>query len=349
MNRFRLSSALFFGAALALSNSSHAQETGEKTFPEVAVEPIESSQIRVRNVASNLMAYWLDPQHQPTPIQIQTSQKNAGLLFRTGFELPHQPGNGNGPSDLKLPSGIQGLVSVDPQNVLRFKGTKAGIEELQKKIEEIDVPLNEIEFEMQIWEMSPDKLKSLPLIFRGTAKPANTKENSASNTDFLSRIALAAPTSDIASTSQILSAGLKDKSANLIITSRLNVIDGLVGTLQSNESRSLVFDGWTSDAPRNKPKTEAKNPPTPDESKNAFPEGLAFISGQTGITVGPILHGNAMSLVFSINFDGSSTQAATTLRDGQTLAVRLPNDDPATGWPRIALIKAHIIRRADGN
>ncbi len=363
MNRYKISGALIISAAFILPNISHAQPTPAKTpakegkaFTMDDVESIETAQIQVRNVASNLMAYWLDPLHQPMPISIQMSERNAGILYRTGIAVAAQPGNGKGPGDLRLPNGVQGLVSVDPQNVLRVRGTKAGIETLQKLVKDMDVPLNEVGIEAQIWEMSPDTFKSLPLVFRYTTQYENARqstqpvgdkqENTPLNVDFLWRIALAAPTSDIASTTQILEAGLKDKSARLLTAPRVTVVDGLVATVQLNESRALVFDAAKSAAPQAKPKTKERASPADDGVKDKFPEGLAFVNGQTGLTVGPLLHGGALSLNFSISLDSSVTQAATTLRDGQTLAVRLPNDNPTTGWPRVALIKVHIINHA---
>lgn len=360
MNSLKISGALLFGVVFSLPGTSYAQpkqaKEDKKPTPTMdAIEVIETAQIHVRNVASNTMAYWLDPNHQPMPIQIQMSERNAGNLYRMGIGVAAQPGNGKGPDYLKLPKGIQGLVSVDPQNVLRVRGTKAGIEALQKLVKDMDVPLNEVEIEAQIWEISPATLKSLPLVFRDTVKPADARkntrpvggkeENITLNTDFLSRIALAAPTSDIAPTTQILEASLQDKSARLITAPRVTVIDGLVATVQSNESRALVFDEWKSAAPQAKSKIKEETPPTNNVSKETFPEGFAFINGQTGITVGPVLHGDAMSLAFSITLDGGVTQAATTLHDGQTLAVRLPNANPTNGWTRVALIKPTIIRR----
>ena len=365
MNRLKISGALLFGAALSLPGISHAQTTPAKviegkTFTMDDVEIIENAQIHVSNVASNLMAYWLDPMHQPMPISIQMSEKNAGVLYRTGIAVAAQPGNGKGPDNLKLPDGIQGLVSVDPQNVLRIRGTKAGIETLQKLVKDMDVPLNEVDIEAQIWEMSPDTFKSLPLVFRSALNSEDAKknirptgdtagdkaDNTPLNADFLWRVALAAPASDIAPTTQILEASLQNKSAHLLTAPRVTVIDGLVATVQLNESRALIFDAAKSAAPQAKPKTKEMASPADDVNKETFPEGLAFVNGQTGLTVGPLLHGDALSLNFNITLDSSVTQAATTLRDGQTLAVRLPYANPATGWPRVALIKAHIINHA---
>ena len=347
MNRLKISGALILGAALALPGISHAQTTPAKdgkTFTMDEIEIIETARIHVNNLASNVMAYWLDPLHQPMPVQIQMSERNAGNLYSMGIGLAPQPGNGNGPSGLKLPKGIQDIVSIDPQNVLRVRGTKAGIEALQKLVKEIDVPLKQVEIEVQIWEMSPNTLESLPLVFRDTAKTGNSF-----NTDFLSRIALAAPTSDIAPTTQILTAAIKTKFAHLIMAPRLTVIDGLVGTTQSNESRALLLNEKKNATSQAESKKQEETPPTPKIDKETFPEGIAFIIGQNGVTLAPVLHGDAMSLAFGITLDGSVTQAATTLRDGQTLAVRLPNANPTNGWMRVALIKARIIHRAGDN
>ena len=123
---------------------------------------------------------------------------------------------------------------------------------MQKQVKEIDVPLNQVEFEVQIWEMSPNILQSLPLVFRNTAIPADAKNRQFGdnieqvkapfNPDFLSRVALAAPISDIAPTTQILTASVKTKFASLIATPRVAVVDGLVGTVQTNESRALLLN-----------------------------------------------------------------------------------------------------------
>ena len=253
---------------------------------------------------------------------------------------------------MKLPDGIQSFASIDPQNVLWARGTKAAIEALQKRIKESDVPLNQVEFEVQIWEMSPTVLQSLPLIFRNTATPADAKNSQFGdniqevkapfNPDFLSRIALATPISDIAPTNQILTANQKTKSASLITAPRVAVVDGLVATVQTNESRALLLNEQKN-LPA-KPKQE-QTAPTPDVDKEALPQGIAFVNGQTGVTLAPVLRGDAMALTFGILLDGNMTQAATTLRDGQTLAVRLPHGNATTGWPRVALITPHIIRR----
>ena len=118
MNRVPILGALLLGAAFVPASTSHAQAAADKTPVGIEIEPIETAQILVKNVDSNLMAYWFDPLHQPPPIPLQMSQRNAGMLFRSGIGIKPQPGNGNGPSDLRLPAGIQNFASIDPQNVL---------------------------------------------------------------------------------------------------------------------------------------------------------------------------------------------------------------------------------------
>lgn len=349
MNPKHLLRASILCAALALSaKGSHAQPKLDQNPPAdteniVPIEPVQTARIPLRNIASNLAAYWLDAVHQPMPMPIQASQRNSGNLFNMGIELKPQPGNGNGPSGLRLPEGIGSLVSIDPQNVLWVKGNKKGIEALQKLVEALDVPLNQIEIEAQIWEMSPVTLTSLPLVFHdGTERVGVGKSipKPGGKPDFLSRVALALPTSNIAPTTEILLAGAKDGSAHLLAEPRVNVIDGLVATAQVNEVRSLVFGENTGVGSQGKPKNSEATPPI---DKTALSEGFAFVNGQTSLTVRPILHGDALSLIFSITLDNNITQAATTLRDGQTLAVRLPNVNAANDWSRVALIQAKIV------
>ncbi len=172
MNRLPPLRATTLGVALALSSAvSQAQPAqNEMPMPTAEAAPAHTAAIiKVRNAPSAIIAYWLDPLHQPVPTLVEHSRRNGELWTRDADELPRQPGNGNGPRDLKLPQGIESVFSVDPQNVLQVKGTEAGIEALRKLVQEIDVPIGQLEIEAQIWEISPAKLKSLPLVFRDTA------------------------------------------------------------------------------------------------------------------------------------------------------------------------------------
>ncbi len=367
MNHSQLLRSITLCAALVLTaNSSHAQPALDKTpiadkanVTDLAPDS-HLAQIKVLNIPSALMAYWLDPTRQPKPIQIQLSEANGGIRPFERDPLPRQPGNGNGPRDLKLPPGVEIVVSVDPQNVLLVKGSKAGVEALRKLVKEIDVTIDQIEVEAQIWDMSPGKFASLPIVFRdvafGSEKiPVLGDVNAAKNAnitsgagDFFARVAFAAPTSDMTSVRQKLNEGLADGSARLITAPRVTAIDGLVASLASTESRVLNFDKPpTPKAEDETTNNDDGNAPNPTrEVIDSWKAGLTLVESQTGFAVAPVLHGDVMNLGFRITFDNTVTPGSTVMRDGQTLAVRLPNDNPATGWPRVALLKVHVIRRA---
>lgn len=203
MNRLHISGALLLGAAFALPGISHAQPE----LVEVPLAPLrnviqigpdsQTAQILLRNTPSALMAYWLDPSHQPRPIQLKLSEANAGVWAFNRDELPRQPGNGNGPRDLKLPPDVEIMGSVGPQNILLIKGTTAGIQALQKLVTEIDVRLGQIEIEAQLIEIAPAKLASLPLVFRDTAEGEEKNLITYGMGDFFARAAFTAPISDI--------------------------------------------------------------------------------------------------------------------------------------------------------
>ena len=321
------------------------------------------------------MAYWLDPAHQPMPIQIQQSIANSGQVpWREEYvpvgdflgapvvpkakSLKLRPGNGYGPLNLKLPAGIETLASIDPKNEILVRGTAAGIEQLRALVAQLDVPISQIEVEAQIVDMSPARLASLPLVFcdaaqeeekipiLGDVKVGNGGAK-VGDGDIFTRTAFAAPTSDASILTQKLNEGLADGSARIINNPRITVMNGLTASLYSTEQRALLLD--------TPPTTEVGDEAINDEANAAIPtkedvnewrEGLTFVQSQTGFVAAPVLHGDVMNLGFRITFNNSVTSGNTIMRDGQTLAVRLPNDNIENGWPRVALIKAHIIHRA---
>lgn len=72
MNRLQLSRALILSAALAVAgNSSHAQPLPPAT------EAFEGNLIKVKNAPSALLAYWLDPLHNPAPTLLEQSKSNG--------------------------------------------------------------------------------------------------------------------------------------------------------------------------------------------------------------------------------------------------------------------------------
>ena len=356
MNQHHILRAVSLGAALALSGAtSHAQPAKGETPTTNPAPALENATIKVKYMPSNIMAYWLDPMHQPQPNQLRSSARNAGTWADLSQQMTRQPGNGNGPRDLKLPPEVEIVASVDPQNALLVKGTQAGLEALRKLVQEIDVPLKQVEVEAQIWEIAPAKLKSLSLVFRDTANDEEkTSQQGADKTadplnnigagDYFARTAFAAPTSNIAPILQELTAGLADGSARVITAPSVIAIDGLVASLTSVEARALALD----ETPQSEVETtngkEKKRLDSSNRADNNWNMGLTFLQSQTGFTAAPVLHGDRINLSFQLILNNNVTSASTIMRDGQTLAIRLPNANPTTGWTRVALITPRIIR-----
>jgi len=144
-----------------------------------------------------------------------------------------------------------------------------------------------------------------------------------------------------------LNEGLADGSARVITAPRVTAIDGLTASLTSTERRSLDFNKPQTPEPEDEATDEDdKAPNFPVKATDNWKEGLTFVESQTGFIATPVLHGDLMNLRFQIILDNVVTPGNTVLRDGQTLAIRLPNANPQTGWPRVVLVKARILRRA---
>lgn len=108
MNRHQFPRAAILGATLAstfaLSDTSHAQMALDKNPLVNAANVIDlgpdnqTAQIRLLNMNAELAAYWLDPSHQPRPIQLQSSDANGGINPFERDDLPRQPATATGHS-----------------------------------------------------------------------------------------------------------------------------------------------------------------------------------------------------------------------------------------------------------
>ncbi len=320
MNRFHISGALLLSAAFALPNISHAQPApAEKTAVNTA-NVVETVDINVNNLPVGLVAYWLDPAHQIVPQQLQLSRDNGGYWTRQFDELPRQPGNGNGPRDLKLPAGIESIASIDPPNRLRVKGTAAGIEELKKLLVELDVPIRQVEVEAQFCQMSPQTLKILPLKF------AENEDSS-----YAPSVAQVPPTVNL---KMELTRLVADKKVRLITEPRMTAIDGLAAQHMSSETRPMVLS------------TLAKKPADMSDADEQWLPGLAMVRMDTSFTCMPIFHGDLIKLFTRSTLNDRNSNVSANLRDGEGIAIVMPFDKSDTTNRTVIFVTARIIRRA---
>lgn len=315
MNKIQLFRATTLCAALALTaNSSHAQ-------PAAAVAAaIETVEIKLISAPASLVAYWLDPMHLPAPRPIQQSRLNRLPQMQELDELPRQAGNGNGPRDLKLPAGIESLVAIDPQNVLRIQGTAAGVEELKKLLVELDVPINQIEIEAIFSQMSPEVLKTLPLKFV-TSKGAPVAPS----------LALVPPTVNF---TMELNRRIADNKVRIITAPRVTAIDGLTAQLTSTESLGLVLSTLT------------EKPTDLSEAEKQWLPGFSALQIETGLNCTPILRGDLIKLFTRATLNNRSANVNTTLRDGETIAIAMPAEKSDTANRTVIFLSVRLVRRA---
>lgn len=322
MNRIRLSRALILSAALAVAaHSSHAQPiTGE--IPDAnAAQAIKTVDIKVRNIPVGLVAYWLDAARTPIPILIQASRGNSFPFLKQELDaLPRQAGNGNGPKDLKLPAGIDSIFAIEPQNVLRVRGTAAGIEELKKLLVELDVPLSQVEVEAQFCQMSPETLKALPLKF---AKNEDTF--------YAPSVALVPPTISL---SAVLNRLIADNKVRVITAPRVTSIDGLNARLMSTEMRVMMLS----------PDIEKWADMT--DSERQWLPGISTVKMETGFNCTPIFHGDVIKLFMRPTLNDRSANVNANLHDGDTIAIAMHADKSEMINRTVVFVTARVVRRA---
>lgn len=343
MNKtFLCGAALVVGATLASGNGRAQAQTALP--PQTPAPELQTATIVLRNIKPSLMAYWLDPSHQPRPFLLRISENSGGNWTRDVDELERQPGNGNGPRGLKLPNGIQSIVSVDPQNVLVAKGTAQALEALKELVKEIDVPLKQVDIEAQIVEIAPADLASFPLKFYIAPAPPDAVERHPVYAE--TALALSSSPGELV---RALNDLIADQGALVVTAPRLTVVNGLVGAIISTEI-------WPFSIDEKLPTTAAKD----DKEDLANVNGLSVSAGkpmggdwkagtvrlrsEIGFSVLPVLRGELIALAFQVSLNGSVAQASATLRDGQMLAMRLPGVDDEERT-RLVLITPRIVVR----
>lgn len=149
---------LVLGAILGASLVAGASSVAfAQTVEQVAPAKIEAADkkaraIKIVNVPSALIAYWLDPAHNPRP-----------LILGAG-ELPQPTDKGA----FDLPDGISQIVSIDGQNLVLIRGTSESLRQVAELIEILDQPLRQVQLEAQFVEMSKADFKTFGFDFSGS-------------------------------------------------------------------------------------------------------------------------------------------------------------------------------------
>ncbi|HVF09550.1 MAG TPA: hypothetical protein VNA16_02040, partial [Abditibacteriaceae bacterium] len=112
--------------------------------------------LRLHNVSPRIVAWWLDPAHNPMPVEFATAQKNLEPAAPGGQFNPYNPSPEASPKLRKgafeLPEGIDQIIPVDPQSALLIYGTEEGVRRLETLVSYLDRPIPQIEIEAQFVE-----------------------------------------------------------------------------------------------------------------------------------------------------------------------------------------------------
>ena len=220
MKNFAL--VVVLGASLVVGASSVAlaQIAEPLTSLSTATTDKKARVIKIKNVPSALMAYWLDPANNPRPVGLDAEK----------WPKPTEK------ATLTLPAGIKQIVSVDPQNALLIsyeKGSEQSVSDLQELIAVLDQPLRQIELEAQIVEMSPEDAKILTFGVDFGPQPSDAK---AGETELKPQIGLVK-----GSYTARLNALVADNRAKVLGTPRVTVASNFPGQLTLSVPRTLTL------------------------------------------------------------------------------------------------------------
>ena len=272
--------------------------------------------------------------------------KNPYLSIRDTTDAPTapverplklRPGNGYGPLNLKLPAGIETVVSIDPKNEILVRGTAAGIEQLRALVAQLDVPLSEVEVEVQFCQLARADLGALspsfvtektgenPVIVAGMGENPVVPPNQTNQFQIgFIRNNFTAKINDL----------IAQNKLKVITAPRVTAISGLTAKIQSQERRAFTYAALSEDIS--------------DETKASgiLPEGIAFSTSETGIVCTPLVYKDLIQLDLKASLAPRALHLMTTVKDGQTLAVEFPAENANSETATVLFVTARIIRRA---
>lgn len=158
MKHLRLTALVGAATFLGTTASSFAQTALPPAPAKTDKAPTLTRAIKIENLPSALVAYWLDPKHNARPIALGEVNPNR-LGAPTAAEEQ---------GAFSLPGDIEQIVSIDAQNVVLVAGgSDEDIRRLQELIDVLDQPLRQVEMEAQFVEVNGADLSQFGVDFSG--------------------------------------------------------------------------------------------------------------------------------------------------------------------------------------
>lgn len=116
----------------------------------------ELRSVPLRNIPAAVVAFLLEPRHQPEPLMFSTSRRNSSNLSGDAAKSL---------AEASPPSVLAPGVSIEKVdqagNALLLRGEAGALDTSEKAIRALDKPLQQIEIEVQMVQFVPDALKYL--------------------------------------------------------------------------------------------------------------------------------------------------------------------------------------------
>ena len=247
------------------------------------------------------------------------AQFNNGGNNRGGNNNRAGGRGGAGGGVFQLPTGVDRIVAIDPQNALLVFGTDEGIRELQDTIAFLDRPLRQVEIEAQFITVSTADSRSFGIDFSTAQGNFN-----ASNTGFASTPGQGSfQVGFVRGNFQAkLTALLTKNRAKIITAPRVTAINNLTASLVSSESRPIILTTAVQGGGLNGGQAQGQN--------------LIYITTSIGLTVTPTINNDdtvtvlmqpqlqSQTILADIAAPLVTSQAVQTIanvRDGDTIAL----------------------------
>jgi len=217
--------------------------------------PNQWRSIRTHNVRADIMAYFIDAEHQKTPIEFSIPSRTEPdyslekFLTATTAGAPELTFNGT-------------LAVDESQNTIWVLSDQNTFDQTQRFVDFMDRPLVQCELDLQVVKISKEDLAS----FKTSPLPAETHSNSVAPAPYQLRLL----TADVQKTLQKLVAQGKAKVLN---SPRITTLNHLKGTLSSTTTVPVsvgIKTGETSYAPLTFDTTDGKQLGHTTQFRTAF-------------------------------------------------------------------------------
>ena len=155
---------LVIAALIATGAPRSTADPAVQTEVKSAVEVVEAKQwrdLRVREVSSRIMAWWLDPVHNSTPIEYVFAERSLKLVSAPGATADAMLNKFRPEAARKLPAGVKYIFELPTHNALHVFSTEQGFHELEATVKLLDKRLAQVEIQGDFVEVTPQGAKAL--------------------------------------------------------------------------------------------------------------------------------------------------------------------------------------------